>query len=201
MAERGEAAAGRRDVLLARAAGLFAARGFRGVSVHDIGAAAGISGPGIYRHFPSKEALLGAVLVTVSERLLAGGRERRDAAASPDEALAALVEFHVDFALDHPELITVQDREFAHLTEEDRRRVRRLQRAYVEIWVAALCASAPGLGEGPARAAVHATFGLLNSTPHSVARDAPDRGAMAVLLRRLALGALRAAAAPRGGTV
>jgi AcrR family transcriptional regulator len=161
--------------------------------VHEIGAAAGISGPGIYRHFAGKEALLGAVLVAVSERLLAGGRERRDAAASPGEALAALVDFHVAFALDHPELITVQDREFAHLTEDDRRRVRRLQRAYVEIWVAALCASSPGLGEGPARAAVHATFGLLNSTPHSVARDAPDRGAMAALLRRLALGALRAA--------
>jgi len=197
MAEPGGALASRRDVLLERAGHLFAARGFRGVSVHEIGAAAGITGPGIYRHFPSKEALLGAVLVSISERLLAGGRllvdQHRDAAAEPAAALEALVEFHTDFALDHPELITVQDREFAHLPAEDRHRVRRLQRAYVEIWVDALCAATPGLADDVARTAVHATFGLLNSTPHSAARPALGRAETATVLRRVALGALRAA--------
>src|ERR671925_367966 len=44
---------GRREQILERAAGLFAARGFHGVSVHDVGAACGISGPALYRHFPS----------------------------------------------------------------------------------------------------------------------------------------------------
>lgn len=197
MAERSGAEASRRDVLLERAGYLFAARGFRGVSVHEIGAAAGITGPGIYRHFTSKEALLGAVLVSISERLLAGGRllvaRHNDAAADPAAALEALVEFHTDFALDHPELITVQDREFAHLPAEDRHRVRRLQRAYVEIWVDALCAATPGLADDVARTAVHATFGLLNSTPHSASRPALGRVETATLLRRVALGALRAA--------
>ena len=193
MAEPGGTPAPRRDVLLERAGHLFAARGFRGVSVHEIGAAAGITGPGIYRHFTSKEALLGAVLVQISERLLAGGLQRRDAAADPAAALEALVEFHADFSLDHPELITVQDREFAHLPAEDRHRVRRLQRAYVEIWVDTLCAATPGLADDVARTAVHATFGLLNSTPHSAARPALGRAETATLLRRLALGALRAA--------
>jgi AcrR family transcriptional regulator len=201
MAERSGTETPRRDVLLERAGHLFAARGFRGVSVHEIGAAAGISGPGIYRHFASKEALLGAVLVSISEQLLAGGRLRSDAASDPASALEALVAFHTDFALDHPELITVQDREFAHLTDDDRRRVRRLQRSYVEIWVEALGASSPGLAGDAARTAVHATFGLLNSTPHSTphsaspssVRPALDRPATAALLRRLALGALRAA--------
>jgi AcrR family transcriptional regulator len=199
MAERTGTEAPRRDVLLERAGHLFAARGFRGVSVHEIGAAAGISGPGIYRHFASKEALLGAVLVSISERLLQGGRVRRDGAASAAEALTALVAFHTDFALDHPELITVQDREFAHLPDDDRRRVRRLQRAYVEIWVDALRASAPGLAPDAARAAVHATFGLLNSTPHSATGVALDRDELAGLLRRAALGALRAAGEPAAG--
>jgi AcrR family transcriptional regulator len=197
MAERSGAEASRRDVLLERAGHLFAARGFRGVSVHEIGAAAGITGPGIYRHFTSKEALLGAVLVSISERLLAGGRllvaQHDEAAADPAAALEALVEFHTDFALDHPELITVQDREFAHLPAEDRHRVRRLQRAYVEIWVDALCAATPALADDVARTAVHATFGLLNSTPHSASRPALGRAETATLLRRVALGALRAA--------
>ena len=193
MAERSAAEAPRRDVLLERAGHLFAARGFRGVSVHEIGAAAGISGPGIYRHFASKEALLGAVLVSISRQLLEGGRLRREAAPSAADALTALVAFHADFALDHPELITVQDREFAHLPAEDRHRVRRLQRAYVEIWVDALCAATPGLADDVARTAVHATFGLLNSTPHSAARPALGRAETATVLRRVALGALRAA--------
>jgi len=193
MAENG-AESRRRDVLLERAGRLFAARGFRGVSVHEIGAAAGISGPGIYRHFASKEALLGAVLVSISERLLEGGRLRRAAASSPADALTALVAFHADFALDHPELITVQDREFAHLPDDDRRRVRQLQRAYVEIWVEALRASAPELTPDAARAAVLATFGLLNSTPHSASGVDLDRPELAALLRRVALGALHAAA-------
>ena len=193
MAENG-AESRRRDVLLERAGRLFAARGFRGVSVHEIGAAAGISGPGIYRHFASKEALLGAVLVSISERLLEGGRLRRAAASSPADALTALVAFHADFALDHPELITVQDREFAHLPDGDRRRVRQLQRAYVEIWVEALRASAPELTPDAARAAVLATFGLLNSTPHSASGVDLDRPELAALLRRVALGALHAAA-------
>ncbi|MBS9746049.1 helix-turn-helix transcriptional regulator, partial [Pseudomonas aeruginosa] len=44
----------RRDQILATAAELFAARGFHGVSVADLGAACGISGPALYKHFPSK---------------------------------------------------------------------------------------------------------------------------------------------------
>jgi AcrR family transcriptional regulator len=197
MAEPGGTEGSRRGVLLEQAGHLFAARGFRGVSVHEIGAAAGITGPGIYRHFASKEALLGAVLVSISERLLAGGRllveDHGGTAPDPAAALDALIAFHTDFALDHPELITVQDREFAHLPDEDRQRVRRLQRAYVELWVSALRASAPGLADDVARTAVHATFGLLNSTPHSASRPALDRAETAALLRRIALGALHAA--------
>ena len=48
----------RRAEIMSAAAALFAQRGFHGVSIDDIGAAAGLSGPGIYRHFPSKEAVL-----------------------------------------------------------------------------------------------------------------------------------------------
>ena len=53
----------RRDQLLAAAERLIAERGFLGVRLEDIGAAVGISGPAIYRHFPNKEALLVELLV------------------------------------------------------------------------------------------------------------------------------------------
>ncbi len=61
---------------LREAARLFAERGFHGVGVDEIGAAVGISGPGLYRHFPGKDAMLAELLVGISERLLEGGRLR-----------------------------------------------------------------------------------------------------------------------------
>ncbi|MDH6145590.1 AcrR family transcriptional regulator [Kitasatospora sp. GP30] len=162
----------RRDQIRREAARLFAARGFLGVGVDEIGKAVGISGPGLYRHFPGKDAMLADLLIGISERLLDEGRRRSATAAGPAAALNALISGHVDFALDDSDLITLHDRELLHLKEEDRRRVRRLQREYVELWVATVRAAFPALAAptaGPAaRAAVHAVFGLLNSTPHSL---------------------------------
>ena len=65
----------RREEILARAAELFAARGFHGVSVADLGAAVGISGPALYKHFPSKDAMLAEMLVRISEELPAAAGE------------------------------------------------------------------------------------------------------------------------------
>ena len=67
----------RRLQLLSAAERLFAERGFLAVRLEDIGAAAGVSGPAIYRHFPNKESLLVELLVGISTRLLAGAREVR----------------------------------------------------------------------------------------------------------------------------
>src|SRR3954467_1191082 len=91
----------------ATGAGLFAARGFHGVSMADIGAACGISGPALYRHFTSKDAMLAEMLVSISAELLDVGRRRASAAGSPEEALRALVRWHIDFALHHKPLIVV----------------------------------------------------------------------------------------------
>jgi AcrR family transcriptional regulator len=183
----------RRQQILAAAAELFAHRGFHGVGIDDIGAAVGISGPGVYRHFRNKDAVLGHMLVGISETLLAGGEERVRQHPDPALALAALVRFQVAFALDHPALITVQERDLDNLAEADRRRVRRLQRRYVEVWVGVIRQVAPACDEATGRAAAHAVFGLINSTPHGTVLD---RGAMAPLLERMALAAVRAAADP-----
>ena len=51
----------------------------------------------------------------------------------------------------------------------------------------------PGLAEPAARSAVHAVFGLLNSTPHLGRPGAlPGRAATAALLHRMARGAFAA---------
>lgn len=180
-------AGSRRRQILDAAAELFARRGFRGVSIYDIGGAVGISGPALYRHFASKEAVLAQMLVDISRRLRDGARERVAGTAPGQETLRALVDWHVDFALDHPALITVQFRDLDSLGPQEQRRVRRLQREYVEIWVGAVRDAVPGTDEATARSAAHAVFGLINSTSHSARLD---RAAMAGLLRRMALAAL-----------
>jgi len=177
----------RRDQILATAAELFAARGFHGVSVADLGAACGISGPALYKHFVSKDAVLAEMLVSISEELLGVGRERVAAAPDAGAALAALVDWHVDFALRHRPLIVVQDRDWQSLPVEARERVRALQREYVDLWAAQLRRIHPDLDLDPARAMAHAAFGLINSTPHSgLLPDDP----MHTLLCGMALGAL-----------
>jgi len=157
----------RREQILATAATLFAARGFHGVSVSDIGAACGISGPALYKHFASKDAVLAEMLVSISERLLAVGRERCRAAPDARAAVVALVDWHVDFALRDRALIVVQDRDWESLPDEAREQVRALQREYVDLWAGRLQEVHDGLPLDTARAMAHAAFGLINSTPHS----------------------------------
>ena len=125
----------RREQILAIAAELFAQKGFHGVSISELGAACGFSGPAIYRHFRSKDAVLAEMLVSISDELLTEGRRRVRAAGTPDEALRALVDWHVTFALEHQALIVVQDRDWAALPLEAREKVRETQRKYVELWV------------------------------------------------------------------
>ncbi|WP_369373854.1 TetR/AcrR family transcriptional regulator [Promicromonospora sp. Populi] len=155
----------RRQQILSTAADLFAARGFHGVSMGDIGAAVGISGPALYKHFAGKDDILGQCLLHASDQLLAGARELLS--DMPAGALVALIARHADFALDNPALIVIQEREWGALGTEARAQVRKHQLAYIEVWADALRPLRPDLGPAEARAAVQAAFGLLNSTPHS----------------------------------
>jgi len=192
--QRSQAKADRRAALLDAAAALFAERGFNGVSIEDLGSAAGVSGPAVYRHFSSKQAVLAALLVGISRHLLTGGTEVATSAADPASALEALIAFHVDFALTEPDTIRVQDRDLDALTTEERREVRRLQRRYIDLWMRVLGKLQPSLAEGELRMRVQATFGLINSTPHSarVGGSSVDAAAVRPVLERMALAGLTA---------
>ena len=177
----------RRQQILDIAADLFASRGFHGVSVAELGAACGVSGPALYKHFPSKDAMLAEMLVTISETLLSEGRSRVATAGGAREALEALVEWHIEFALEHRALIVVQDRDWSSLPDEARERVRALQRAYVDEWAGQIRRHDPTLSPEASRTRAHVLFGLLNSTPHSGRLPDPQ---MHDVLRDMAHGAL-----------
>ncbi|ETA06911.1 TetR family transcriptional regulator [Gordonia alkanivorans CGMCC 6845] len=188
---RTQAKAARRAELLTAAARQMAERGFAAVRLEDIGRAVGISGPAMYRHFASKTELLDEMLVDISERLHDGGAEVVDCGGPPSETLLALIGFHIDVLVTKPDLIVVQDRDLSSMTPEANHRVRLLQRRYVERWVDVVIAvyeqEGRTLDRAEARVRVHATFGLLNSSPRLPAYDESE---LRRLLTAMALAAL-----------
>lgn len=172
----------RRDEILEIAVGLFATRGYHGVSMDDIGSAAKVTGPALYHHFAGKEAMLIAALIPVSQGLLDGGRKRvAEHQGDPRATLESLIDFHVEFALTNPAVIALHLHELDRLPEEPRRQIRRLQRLYVEEWVNVLTTLRSELSAGEARLLAHAAFGLMNSTPFL--GEEIDRQRRAALLR------------------
>lgn len=191
---RDRAKAKRHDSLLREAARLFAANGFDGVSLEDLGAAVGITGPAVYRHFSSKRALLGSILLRASDDLLTGGRAVIAAGTDARTQLRDLIDFHVEFAVADADVIRVHDRDLVHLSDDDRHRVRRLQREYVELWTDVLARLHPDRAAVDLRIRAHAGFGLINSTPYSVRalRDIPDDAVVHDILADMAFAALSA---------
>jgi AcrR family transcriptional regulator len=179
---------GTRERLLESGATLFASRGFLGVGIEELGAQLGLTGPSIYRHFKTKAAILGEMLISVSQSLLDGAEAVRESELKPDLALSQLIHKHIDFALGNADLIKVHERDFANLSEADAKQVRRLQRKYVEIWVDEIVRNRPDASVDQARTMAHAVFGLLNSTPRL--RSGQRQEDIAALLHQMAVGAL-----------
>lgn len=157
----------RRERYLEAAATLIAERGFSGVSIDLLGAAVGVSGPALYRHFSSKEDILTQLLVGASERLFAGYEQIIAEGLSDAETLRALVQSHLDFATTHRDVILAQERELINLPEAPGRQVRSIQRRYVEGWVTIAGRLRPETSRADLTVRIHAVFGLLNSTPYS----------------------------------
>jgi len=179
----------RSEQIVRAAAHLFATSGYGATSIDDIGAAAGVSGPAIYWHFPGKQALLAAMLTDVSEQLLSSGESCVAAASDADAALVALVDMQVRFALGQPDLIVVHGRELRQLDDQQAHTVRALQRQYVDVWVGVVRQRYPHIARARATAAVQAAIGLINSTPHT---GTLQPRTLAPMLRDMALAALHA---------
>lgn len=165
----------RRERILVAAARLAARRGFQTVGMAEIGAEAGIVGSGVYRHFGSKDAILVALLDRGMARLQDGARAALAREGGDREVLSALVRDHIQVAIEDRSVLAVYHREVHLLPEEDRRRLRRLQRHYVEDWVHLLAPLRRDLSDGEARLAVHAAVGAIQSTLFYRSGLSPDR--------------------------
>lgn len=177
----------RKAALLDAAATLFAARGYHAVSIEEIGQAAGISGPGVYRHFASKNDLLLTLCANAMDFLLAGAREITARAGAPDKTIADLVALHVDFAVRDRAVLAVYLREQHLLPVNQSAVLRRRQREYERFWSEAIAAQSE-LPNSDVEAAVRIVLSMLNGTAYIKAKV--PRARLAHLLHQLAAGAL-----------
>jgi len=150
----------RRERILAAAAELFAERGYAGTGIDAIGEAAGITGGGVYRHFPSKLDVFRAVLEPMvrhrAGRLAAIVEEAR----SPQDALRLMVDNLVDAVLDDRSMTGALWRELRHLDVEGRTWFDRIHALHTEEFVRNLRAVRRGLSKAEAEARTQAFFGV-----------------------------------------
>jgi AcrR family transcriptional regulator len=153
----------RRQRILDAAADLVAERGYHEVGMTDIGAAAGITGSAIYRHFDGKSDVLVTMFDRVIDDLSGGAAAIAESTADPLLALRALIQGQIRFVIDDRTLAQVYYHEIANLPAEDRRRLRRKQRLYLEEWVHQLAVLRTGASDAELRARVHAAIGAIQS--------------------------------------
>src|SRR3984957_16256034 len=183
-----------REAIMTAAADLFRERGFRETSLSDIGAAAGVSGPAIYRYFNSKGELL-SVLIEEAAILWRGTVDQvLNEDAPPQVALERLIDAAVVLQLRNGNLRDVFVKEYRSLDADARRRVARIERVRMAEWVHLLCEVSPGLGEDEARAAVTMVEGMLRSI---TTLDRSDPELLARVMKDMVFGGLLAVGVPR----
>ncbi len=97
--------------VLEQAALLFAKKGYANTTLQDVGNAVGLSRPALYHYFPSKNALLEAMVedvTVVGARTLVEIRENKK--LSPEDRVRRAVEALVMWGLERPTLFKVIDR-------------------------------------------------------------------------------------------
>ncbi|MGW4338553.1 TetR/AcrR family transcriptional regulator [Rhodococcus koreensis] len=126
-----------RERILEAAIRLFAIHGFEACTVKQIATEVGIKPPGLYAHFPSKEAILSAAMSRELRKFLAYVLEPDDG-EDPRTRLEAIVRRHVLYQIENlrsttsNDLLLNSDAAKAALGDHDYHLFRRAQRAYFD---------------------------------------------------------------------
>ncbi|MEP9392096.1 TetR/AcrR family transcriptional regulator [Gordonia sp. VNQ95] len=152
----------RRDEILDAAADLFARRGYTGVGVDDIGAAVGITGPSVYRHFSSKLAILLGIGQRSATRLEAGAMAAYGTTSDPAKILALLVDSYVGVITSSPDLSVAFNNSAVLAGQSSANDLLDVQRRYVARWVELMTQTHPDIPREQATVAVHAALSIVN---------------------------------------
>jgi AcrR family transcriptional regulator len=169
---------------------LFTRQGYERTTVDEIGAAAGLTGPSIYRHFRGKSQLLDAVIGFVVADTLTTTAELLELTEDPMRALRGLVAAWVNVSMDTTLLTQTYVYEYPALDEETRHRLRRRYRGMTDAWTTVLIRVRPELSPIESQAIVDSAFWLVSS--QAFFRTTLPRDELARVLRCMVLGALLA---------
>ncbi|MDI6626354.1 MAG: TetR/AcrR family transcriptional regulator [Rhodococcus sp. (in: high G+C Gram-positive bacteria)] len=120
----------RREDIVANAANIFAREGYSNVGMRDIADAVGIKGASLYHHFPSKEDILFAICLTVTQEPAEENLPLLDAAGTPTERMSSLVRAHLVHLNRRRVEYIVGLHELASLTPEHRTVIEDYRRQY-----------------------------------------------------------------------
>jgi AcrR family transcriptional regulator len=181
----------RAEVILREASRLFTERGYQSTTINHIGEASGITGPGVYRHFESKQEILLALI----ERGAQGFAERagkllEQHGIPKNELLRQLVHLNVEWILLHRELAAASWGEIRNLEGEARSKLVSLEEGYLQLWRSALERLRPELSADDADAIADGIYWLMRSTAFYDGHLDGER--FARLVTRMALGAITA---------
>jgi AcrR family transcriptional regulator len=178
----------RRERILAEAARLFHHQGFHQTGIDEIGAAVGITGPGVYRHFESKQHLLAAIVDRSLERHKEIVGEVSGLGLDACDALRRLVELSASELARNRDAAAMYFQEARNLGPAELARFTKAQRLLITQWVDILRQARPELSEEQARVAVRAVGGLLNSVAYFATTMTPEL--VGKMLADMALAAL-----------
>src|ERR1700733_11382809 len=187
-----------REAIMTAAADLFRERGFRETSLGDIGAAAGVSGPAIYRYFDSKGELLSILIEEAAVIWRGTVDEVLNEDTPPMATLELLIDAAIVLQLRNGNLRDVFVKEYRSLDDDARRRVARIERVRMAEWVHLLCEVRPGLSDEEARAAVTMVDGMLRSI---TSLSGIDQGELARVMKDMVFGGLLSVGMPRPASV
>jgi len=146
----------RLDHLLARAARVFADKGYHPTTMRDLSAASGMSLAGMYYYVRGKEDLLALIQERCFTQVLEGARQAVASASDPHERLQAFIRHHVSFFAQHMAEMKV----LSH--EASSRSVSTIKRRYVDVLESILKEAAPEHSALDRSAAAYILFGMMN---------------------------------------
>ena len=154
----------RQETLLATGARLFRAQGYPAVSTSEIAKGAGIAGPGLYRTFSSKQAILDALIRRLDDWWSLETIRALRSDRAPADCLRDLVGGRVRISLDDPDLVSVSITELSHASSEVSETYIRNQTDREAVWIELICQLVPETTTAQARLLVAAAISFIDDT-------------------------------------
>ena len=124
---------GKKERILKVAATLFAANGFEATSVRRIASESGLSVPGMFHYFASKEEILAQIIFSFIEDAYLRLNKIIESDLDPENKLKSLCSFYVQRYASHQNELTILNSEGKSLTPKHQKDFVKKQRIYLEV--------------------------------------------------------------------